>query len=204
MTLPRRSADLHGNVPHESDQALVIIDAINDLEWEGAEPLRQRAVQVAKAIARLKARANTAQVPCIYVNDNFGMWRSDFHAQVDHCAGSRYGSPIVALLRPRPEDYYILKAKHSGFYASPLQLLLEHIQAKELILTGFTTHSCVLFTAMDAYLRDYKVTIAEDCVASCNAKDHKRSLEQMESSMKARIVQAQAIRFKRPHHSADA
>ncbi|HET9241587.1 MAG TPA: isochorismatase family cysteine hydrolase [Oligoflexus sp.] len=197
--MPRRSADLHGNAPHESKQALVIIDAINDLEWEGAEPLRRTAVKVAKAIAHLKARATAARVPCIYVNDNFGMWRSDFHAQVDHCAESPYGGPVVALLRPNPEDYYILKAKHSGFYASPLHLLLDHIKAEELILTGFTTDSCVLFTATDAYLRDYRVTIPEDCVASCHARDHKRSLELLESSIKARIVASRAIRFKRPH-----
>lgn len=177
---------------------------MNDLEWEGAEPLRRTALDVAKAIARLKARATSARVPTIYVNDNFGMWRSDFQAQVNHCAKSQYGAPIVTLLRPTQEDYYILKAKHSGFFASPLHLLLEHIKAKELILTGFTTHSCVLFTAMDAYLRDYRVTIPEDCVASCNARDHKLSLEQMASSLKARIVESRAIRFKRPREPADA
>jgi nicotinamidase-related amidase len=195
--LPRRSPDLHGNAPHESAQALLIIDAINDLEWEGAAPLRPKAVKVAEAIAELKARAHAASVPAIYVNDNHGQWRSDFHSQVNHCLKSRHGRRVAELLRPAQDDYYILKAKHSGFYASPLHLLLEHIKAKELILTGFTTHSCILFTAVDAYLRDYRLIIPADCVAACDSKDHKRALEQMESSLRARILMSRGIRFKK-------
>jgi nicotinamidase-related amidase len=136
------------------------------------------------------------------VNDNFGLWRSDFQAQVNHCAQSPHGRKMVELLRPTQDDYYILKAKHSGFFASPLHLLLEHIKAKELILTGFTTHSCVLFTAVDAYLRDYRLIIPSDCVASCDPKDHKRSLEQMESSLNARIMASSGIRFKQPRARA--
>jgi nicotinamidase-related amidase len=195
--LPRRSPDLHGNAPHESEQVLLVIDAINDFEWEGAAPLRPKAVKAAEAIAKLKARARLAAVPTIYVNDNYGQWRSDFHSQVDHCLQSRHGRRVAELLRPTQDDYYILKAKHSGFYASPLNLLLEHIKAQELILTGFTSHSCILFTAMDAYLRDYRLIVPADCVAACDPKDHNRALEQMESSLRARILMSRSIRFKK-------
>ncbi|HYX38660.1 MAG TPA: isochorismatase family cysteine hydrolase [Oligoflexus sp.] len=195
--MPRRSHDLHGNAPHESRQALLLIDTINDLEWEGAAPLRPKAALVAKALARLKERARVAGVPTIYVNDNFGQWRSDFNAQVDHCLASQHGRSMAQLLKPAPNDYYILKAKHSGFYGSPLHILLEHIGAKELILGGFTTHSCVLFTAVDAFLRDYQLIIPSDGVASCNKKDHERALLQMQSSLSAKVVLSSRIRLKK-------
>lgn len=195
--MPRRSPDLHGNAPHESQKVLIMIDVINDLEWDGAAPLRRPAIDIAKAIARLKDRAAAAGVPSIYVNDNFGLWRSNFKAQVDHCLKSPHGRKIVELLQPTEDDYYIMKAKHSGFYASPLHLLLEHIKAEELILTGFTTHSCIFFTAMDAYLRDYRLVVPSDCVASCDPKDHKKALELMKSSLKAQIMLSSRIRFQK-------
>lgn len=101
--------------------ALLLVDVINEFAFDGGESLQRRALPAARKIAALKRRAQRSGVPCIYVNDNFGRWRSDFNAVVDHCLrpGSR-GSAIAALLRPQSSDYFVLKPKHSGFYETCL------------------------------------------------------------------------------------
>jgi nicotinamidase-related amidase len=134
----KKNNDLHGNAPDESEVALVLIDVINDLEFEGGEELFRWALPAAQSIARLKNRAHEAGVPVIYVNDNFGRWRSDFKRIVTHCLRDDVrGRPIAKLLAPDEDDYFVLKPKHSGFFSTTLELLLEYLGARRLVLTGF-------------------------------------------------------------------
>jgi nicotinamidase-related amidase len=133
--------DLHGNAPDKSSTALLLIDVINDLEFPGAELLLQEALLMARRLAKLKQRTQSAGIPAIYVNDNFGRWRSDFHKQVEHCLHDGvHGQPIVELLQPAEQDYFVLKPKHSGFHSTSLDILLEYLQAERLIITGLTTN----------------------------------------------------------------
>ena len=184
--MPHQNQDLHGNVPDKSDVALLIIDVLNDLEFEGGEDLLPAAVPMARALAALKRRAKEAGIPCVYVNDNFGKWRSDFHQQLEHCLedGVR-GRPVVEQLVPDADDYFVLKPKHSGFYHTTLPLLLEYLGVRKVILTGIATDNCVLFTASDAYMRDLGIVVPEDCVAAIDPKRHRYALEQMRSTLKA-------------------
>ena len=190
----RRNADLHGNAPDASPVALLIVDAINDLEFEGGAAMLPRAVRMARAIAALKRRTTSAGIPTIYVNDNFGRWRSDFRRIVSHCLqdGVR-GQPVVELLVPDDDDYFVLKPKHSGFYNTTLDLLLEHLQVETLILTGMATDVCVLFTAADAYMRDLRVIVPRDCVTALTPSAHRTALDQMERALKARVVASRGI-----------
>src|SRR5262249_9410567 len=130
VPMPRANPDLHGNAPDKSDVALLLIDVINDLEFEGGDALLQQAVPLVATIAALKPCAKALGIPVIYVNDNFGRWRSDFKAQVDHCLkdGVR-GRPLAEALRPEKDDYFVLKPKHSGFYSTSLAILLDHLRA---------------------------------------------------------------------------
>jgi len=122
-----------------------------------------RAIRMARRIAALKAKASEAGVPVVYVNDNFGRWRSDFRRTVAHCLDEDVrGQPVVAMLVPDEADYFVLKPKHSGFFNTTLDLLLEYLQVEVLIITGMATDSCVLFTAADAYMRDLEVIIPRD------------------------------------------
>src|SRR5207253_10384277 len=97
-----------------------------------------------RSLARPAGRARKAGVPVIYVNDNFGKWRSDFRQQLSHVLedGVR-GEPIAKLLRPRRQDYFVLKAKHSGFYHTQLDLLIDYLQVRTVVLAGFATDMCV-------------------------------------------------------------
>lgn len=191
---PRVNTDLHGNAPDSSPLALLIIDAINDLEFEGAARMRARAIRMAKCIARLKAKAAELRIPTIYVNDNFGRWRSDFHRIVAHCLedGVR-GRPVVEQLVPDETDYFVLKPKHSGFYNTTLDLLLDYLQTRTVILTGMATDVCVLFTAADAYMRDLEVIVPSDCTAALTPAVHRAALAQMKSVLQARVVASASL-----------
>ncbi len=152
--MPLKNKDLHGSVPDEAGAALLLIDVVNDFEFEGGQELLELALPVGKKIARLKKLAKESGIPAIYVNDNFGKWQSDFKKIVAHCFedGVR-GKPFVEYVLPEREDYFVLKPKHSGFFSTTLDLLLEHLGADNLILTGIAGNNCVLFTANDAYMR---------------------------------------------------
>ena len=184
--MPIRSENLHGNVPDSSGAALLLIDVINDFEFEGGEKLLPQALLVGRNIAWLKQEAKKHKIPAIYVNDNFGRWQSDFRKIVSHCRRDDIrGKPFVELLLPDEDDYFVLKPKHSGFYSTTLDLLLSHLTARNLILTGIAGNNCVLFTANDAYMRDFKLFVPSDCVVSIAEEDNKYALKQMEEVLKA-------------------
>ena len=184
--MPTTGNDLHGNAPDNCAVALLLIDVINDLEFDEGDKLLEHARPMAEQLSQLCQRARNAGIPVIYVNDNFGRWRSDFHAQVQHCLeGAVRGEPIVKQLQPHPEDYFVLKPKHSAFYSTALDLLLSHLGASTLVLTGIATNICVLFTANDAYVRDFRVFVPEDCSAANREADHLAALHQMRKILKA-------------------
>jgi nicotinamidase-related amidase len=195
--MKEKSPDLHGNAPDNSPVTLLLIDVINDFEFdEGAEDLFKHALPAAKKIASLKARAREAGIPTIYVNDNFGKWRSDLHKLVSHCIDDdTRGRPIAELLKPTDEDYFVLKPKQSGFYSTTLDLLLQYLGAQTLILAGFATDICVLLTASDAHLRDYHLLVPGDCAAAQDEREHERALKYMQRVLNADIGSSYEINF---------
>jgi nicotinamidase-related amidase len=184
-----RSSDLHGSAPDECAAALLLIDWINDLEFDGGDKFLPAALAAARATASLRKRAKHAGVPVIYCNDNFGKWRSDFRSLLEHCLNDDVrGRPIAALLAPDEHDYFVLKPKHSGFHSTSLDVLLAHLGASTLILTGIAGNFCVLFTAQDAYMRDFKLVVPRDCIASEEEADNRHALEHMAKVCKADIA----------------
>lgn len=183
-----KNQDLHGNAPDHADTALLLIDTINDLEFPEGDQLLRQALPMAARIAALKRRVKDVGIPVIYVNDNFGRWQSNFNAQVEHCLRDDVrGRPVAEALRPEEDDYFILKPKHSGFFSTSLDILLEYLQVETLILTGIAGNICVLFTANDAYMRDFRLYIPSDCVASNTSEVNRGALEQMREVLKADV-----------------
>jgi len=192
------SRDLHGNAPDDARAALLIIDMINAFDFEGAAAMLPRALSAARAIRALKRRAEQARVPTVYVNDNFGRWRSDFRTLLGHVTHAGCpGKPIAELLRPADEDYFVLKPKQSGFQFSALDILLEHLGARTLVLTGVAGNFCVLFTAQDAYMRDYRLVVPRDCVASLMRGDDRYALQHLAKVTKADVRRSAQIDFSR-------
>jgi len=189
--MPAKNQDLHGNVPEHCAVALLLVDVINDLEWEGSDGLVERVVPMAKRIAGLKRRAKAAGIPVIYVNDNFGRWQSDFRAVVEHCLHDGVkGEELVRALAPDQDDYFVLKPKHSAFYATTLDILLTYLGAQSLIFTGIAGNICILFSANDAYMRDYHVFVPADCTVSNTVEENEHALRQMQRALKADITES--------------
>jgi nicotinamidase-related amidase len=196
--MPPRNPDLHGNAPDTSRVALVLVDVINDLEFEGGDRLLPHALAILRPLAALTARARRAGVPVIYVNDNFGRWRSDFRMLLERCLErSVRGRPLARRLRPRATDYIVLKTKHSGFYATTLELLLRYLQTTTLILTGLTADRCVLFTASDAFMRDFRLWVPLDCVASLDPLHNRRALAEMARLFDADLTESTRVALSR-------
>ena len=196
--MKRKNRDLHGNAPDKSHDVLLLIDVINDLEFAEGAALLRHALPMARRLAALKERAINSGIPVIYVNDNFGRWQSDFNKQVEHCLRDRVrGQPLVELLRPTEQDYFVLKPKHSGFYSTSLEILLDYLEVRRLIITGVATNLCVLFTASDAYLRDFELAVPADCVAANTAATNRAALKQIRTTLKADTRLASRLKFKK-------
>lgn len=196
--MPVRSKDLHGNVPDSSGAALILIDVVNDFEFNDGEQLFQHALPVGKKIAALKRGAKQLGIPTIYANDNFGRWQSDLNKIVSHCINDGVrGKPFVEQVLPDDDDYFVLKPKHSGFYCTALELLLAHLGAQNLILAGIAGNNCVLFTANDAYMRDFRLFVPSDCSVSLTNDDNEAALNQMKEVLKADIRPSEELDLER-------
>jgi nicotinamidase-related amidase len=176
--------------------ALLLIDVINDMDFPGAEALVRHAQPMAKRLARLKERATAKGIPAIYVNDNFGQWRSDFRMLVEHCTSADVpGRDVARILRPEPDDYFVLKPMHSAFFGTTLDILLEELAVHTLILTGIAGDICVLFTASDAYMRNFRLYVPADCVASNTVRDNQSALDRMRTLTKAVTTESAKLRL---------
>ena len=177
-------------------QAVLIVDMINDFQHEDGGELFNRVLPAAVKIRELKRRANEADVPVIYVNDNFQEWHDTFESTIEHVAEtSREGKQIVDLLRPAKKDYYILKPQRSGFYKTPLRVLLDDLDVNELIITGASTDMCVLSTAHDAQMRGYKVRVPRDTTAALRNEYCDQALALMKRVLDADTSPSAEIEF---------
>jgi nicotinamidase-related amidase len=176
--------------------ALLLIDVINDLAFEGSDALIRQAEPMAVRLAAFKRRAARANVPVVYVNDNFGKWRSDFRQTVAHC--TRLASPgrqVSARLRPTRRDYFVLKPKHSGFHDTTLDTLLRDLRIRRAIVTGIAGNICVLFTANDAYMRGMRIYAPPDCIVSNTPEDNAAALRQIHLVLKGNLAPSAELVF---------
>ena len=175
---------------------MLLIDVINAFEFPGAGPLIRGAKVAAPRIERLVRTARGAGVPIIYVNDNFGRWSSDFKATVRACTDPALrGHSVSERLRPAEGDYFVLKPQHSGFYGTPLDLLLDHLRIHTLVLAGFAANICVLFTANDAHMRGYHIVVPSDCSASNSSDLTRTALKHVRVALGGETPKASAIDF---------
>ena len=193
---PDTPDDLHGNVPDTAHTCLLMIDMINEFSFHDADAMFPAILHMAERIAELKRHMKIVGFPVIYVNDNFGRWQSDFKKLVARCLEDRCrGKEVAKLLHPEEDDYFVLKPKHSGFYATPLDLLLTYLKTRRLIITGVAGNSCILYTAADAYMREFKLIVPADCVLSTDAPANAAALQHMATMLKADISPSSNLQF---------
>jgi len=175
--------------------ALVILDMITDMDFAGASAMQRDAADAARTILKLRDAADKADIPVIYVNDNFGEWHSERFRLVERALGSEGGRDLAAKLAPRDQDYFIIKPQFSGFYATNLPVLLPKLGVDRILLTGIAADICVLFTAADAHMRDYRLWVPEDAVAANTRERRRWALEIMKQSMGAEIRSTANLRL---------
>jgi len=180
-----------------SPDALVLCDLLSTFDFPRAGRIIQRLEGLAPTLLALRARADKAGVPVVYVNDNVGAWRSERSVVLSALDEPRSKFPeALRGLLPREEDFFLLKPKHSAFFGTPLASLLRHLETKRVILCGMATDICVLFTAHDAYLAGLDLVVPVDGVASVDPKPHAMALELMRRALKARTPRCRSIRWR--------
>lgn len=177
----------------QCEQALLIVDFITPLNFDGAEHLAPDAVAAARALGSLRQRMVQAGVPVVYANDNYGLWQSNFRAMVAYCLRQpgEVGE-ITRMIAPGPQDIAILKPRHSAFYGTPLELLLDQMKVERLVLAGLSTDMCVQMTAMDAYVRSYPTWVPADCTAAASPDAKDQALRYMAEVLKCDVRPSQA------------
>ena len=177
-----------------SDTALLLIDVINAFDFDGGKSLLEQANRTVAPITRLTRRARAAGVPIIYANDNYGDWKETFDTLVERCQREDHrGCELVRALAPQAGDHFILKPKHSAFYLTPLDALLTELAVKRLVICGYAGDICVLFTANDAYMRDYEVRVPEDCVASESRAGNDCALDMLRANLSVDTAPGHAV-----------
>jgi nicotinamidase-related amidase len=178
--------------------ALLLVDVINLFDFPRGAALARRALGPARRILRLRDRAHDGGVPVIYVNDNWGRWRSDFKTIVADCSRpERRGAPIAELLEPTPRDFFVLKPHLSGFHETALDTLLQSGDVQTVVIVGFAADNCVFFTAAEAHMRDYKVVVPSDCCASELDAERRHALAKMRKFLDADTASSRRIRLRR-------
>ncbi|GAY15453.1 cysteine hydrolase family protein [Mycobacterium sp. shizuoka-1] len=173
-----------------ADTALLVVDMLNAYRHPDADMLSDNVADIVEPLAELIGRARDGDdVELIYVNDNYG----DFTAEPSDIVNAALTGARPDLVRPiAPEKgcRLMTKVRHSAFYATPLDYLLSRLDVERVILTGQVTEQCILYSALDAYVRHYSVTVPEDAVAHIDAELGAAALAMMERNMSAEIVTA--------------
>lgn len=168
--------------------ALLLIDFFHPRNYQGMGGVGPYALRAAKHAAVLRAEARRRGMPVIYVNDNFGDWAANFPRLVSTCAEMRSAAGIVARTLQPDGEPFVLKPRHSAFYGTPLEFLLEELEINALALTGLVTDACITMTAHDAHVRKLKLWVPRDCVAASSDAISRVALRQL-----ARVTSASTV-----------
>ncbi|WP_084718689.1 cysteine hydrolase family protein [Streptacidiphilus carbonis] len=176
------------------DTAVIVIDMINTYEHADAEALVPSVREVLPNVRTLIRRARHSGVDVIYVNDNFGRWRSQHDEILEPALHGRHAD-LVEPVRPDEQSLFVVKARHSIFFQTPLDYLLQQNGIHRLVMCGQVTEQCVLYSALDAHIRHYEVTVVRDAVAHIHADLADAALRMMERNMDARLETASEVKL---------
>jgi nicotinamidase-related amidase len=177
--------DTEGKAP----SALVVVDMINPYDFPDADAVARHAPAAVDNIARLLDRARGDGVQVIYVNDNYGDWNSSHEELVENARNGAHPE-LVDPITPQRGDAFVIKARHSIFYSTPLEYLLATEEIGRVVLTGQVTEQCILYSALDAYVRNFRLAVVTDAVAHIDDELAQAALRMMERNMNADLEAA--------------
>jgi len=170
--------------------ALIVVDVLNRYEHSDAAPLKRTMARATDAMRRVIADARDARAAVVYVNDNYGDWSASREQLCERAlAGS--DSALVEPLLPPADAWFVTKARHSIFYETPLDYLLRSNAIERIVLTGQVTEQCILYSALDGYVRHYSIVVPKDAVAHIHADLAEAALRMMQTNMRAHITSAE-------------
>jgi nicotinamidase-related amidase len=178
----------------KAGSALVVVDMINPYDFPDADAVARHAPAAVGNIATLLDRARGDGVQVIYVNDNYGDWNSSQEELAEAALHGRRPELVEPILPPDDADF-VLKARHTIFYMTPLEYLLSQKEIGHVVLAGQVTEQCILYSALDAYVRHLDVTIPTDGVAHIHEDLAQAALKMMERNMRAELVGAADVRL---------
>ncbi|MDO5506024.1 MAG: isochorismatase family cysteine hydrolase [Pseudoxanthomonas suwonensis] len=171
--------------------ALLLIDLMNHFDFPGGDALGRQATARVDAIISLRQRFDANDLPVVYVNDNWTQWRGEFRDLVERCHDNGGASAVLASrLAPEARHYHVLKPRHSGFMASALPALLAQLKVNALVLAGLASDACVLATALDAHMRQFRLWVPSDCSAAQTPARHDAALRLLRQTTGASTCQA--------------
>jgi nicotinamidase-related amidase len=190
-----RTPSRHGREGGDAGaSALLVIDMLNTYEHADSDPLAESAADAVPSIAALEEKAGEAEVPVIYVNDSYGDWNTSSQELAEKAMAGAHPELVEPILPPE-EAAFVVKARHSVFYGTPLEYLLDQEGISRLVLTGQVTEQCILYSALDGYVRHFDVAVPRDAVAHIHRDLADAALDMMERNMSAEIVSAADFSF---------
>jgi nicotinamidase-related amidase len=175
--------------PTTHDQVLLIVDMITDYAYPDAEAVEPSVERALPGIVRARDAADAAGVPVVYANDLAGDWRCSRETGVRRALDGRRPD-LVRPIVPRPDDVFFFKGQHSAFYGTPLEHMLDRMETRQVVLTGQVTEQCIIYSALDAYVRDYEIVVLQDAIAALDEDLGAASVEMMRRNMSATILDA--------------
>ena len=169
--------------------ALIVVDMLNTYDHEDADVLVESVREVLPAIQRLVERARRDDLPVVYVNDNHGDWGAGRPELLERAMAGRAGE-LVEPIAPAEGTWFISKARHSIFYETQLEYLLREREVERVVLVGQVTEQCILYSALDAYVRHFAVAVPRDAVAGIHSDMADCALRMMQRNMQADVVEA--------------
>jgi nicotinamidase-related amidase len=174
--------------------ALIVVDMLNRYDHEDAEPLKQSVRARLPAMRRLIDAARERDVLTVYVNDNYGDWSANGPSLVRDALAAKEPE-LVEPVVPDADAPFVIKARHSIFYQTQMEYLLRQEGIERIVLLGQVTEQCILYSALDAYVRHFEVVVAPDAVAHIHDDLARAALRMMEINMRARLVDANPVAF---------
>jgi nicotinamidase-related amidase len=176
--------------------ALIVVDMLNTYEHDDAEPLMDCVRERLPNIERMIAAAREADALLVYVNDCFGNWSANARTLTEQALAGR-APDLVEPIVPRDDDPFVIKARHSIFYQSQVEYMLRQEGVSRIVLVGQVTEQCILYSALDGYVRHFEVAVAPDAVAHIRDDLAAAAIRMMEHNMHAHLVPADASAFER-------
>lgn len=167
--------------------ALIVVDMMNPYRHGDADALKSSVRQVVPAIETLIHASRSADVPVVYVNDNHEDWSAGRQEIVSQALAGT-APELVEPIAPGPGSSFIVKARHSIFYQTPLEYMLRQRRIDRLILTGQVTEQCILYSALDGYVRRFEIAVGSDCVAHIHPHLAEAALEMIQLNMRGHVA----------------